>query len=185
MDWKSEYLIPLYQALCVPCVIFLVGYAVELIGKLLGTLFAKVFGEKTAFFIMNRLTFAGTVHHELAHALFAFISGAKVTKVELFRVRGTQLGCVEFCPRGNVFTKAVQISLASIAPVICGGMSLCIGGWIWIRYCTQIWHYVLNGYLMVSIFIHMNMSRQDIKNALKGMPLTLVVCYVIFLLLVR
>ena len=37
------------------------------------------------------------------------------------------------------------------------------------------------GYLFISIFFHMNMSTQDIKNAWKGMPLSIVICYLIFL----
>lgn len=183
MDWTNEYLIPLYQAVLVPCVIFLMGAVIELAGKVFAAMLARMFGEKTAFFIMNRFTFLGTVHHELAHALFAFLSGAKVTKVEVFRVRGKQLGCVEFYTRGNAVTKAVQMTLASIAPVVCGTMSLFVLSLLWLRYCTQIWHYVLVFYFFISIFIHMNMSAQDIKNAVKGLPLTIAVCYVIFLVL--
>ncbi|MDD7403255.1 MAG: metalloprotease family protein [Butyribacter sp.] len=180
MQWDNEFLIPLYNALLIPAAVFGIGLIVEWIGGLLTTFLGMLFGGKIAFFIRNRLTFIGTVHHELAHALFAWISGAKVTKVELFHVRGEQLGCVEFYPRGNTFTKAIQMMLASIAPVVCGAVSLCVLSWFWCYRCTLTWHYILTGYLMVSILFHMNMSSQDIKNAWKGMPLTMLICYIIF-----
>lgn len=182
MSWDNEYLMPLYNALLIPAVIFALGLLVEWVGNLFAKLLAKFIGADAAFFIRNRLTFIGTVHHELAHALFALISGAKVTKVELFRVRGEQLGCVEFYPRGTAFTKAIQMTLASIAPVICGSISLCVISWFWRYRCTAIWQYILLAYLFISIFFHMNMSTQDVKNAIKGMPLTIVICYLVFLI---
>lgn len=183
MVGNYDFLTPLYETLLVPAVIFGIGLIVEWIGNVIAGILARLFGGKVAFFIRNRLTFIGTVHHELAHALFALISGAKVTKVELFHVRGQQLGCVEFYPRGNAFTRAIQMTLSSIAPVVCGGISLCVLSWLWCYRCVLAWHYVLVGYLMISIIFHMNMSTQDIKNAWKGMPLTMLICYVIFFFL--
>lgn len=183
MTWNHEYLIPLYNALLIPAIIFSVGMLVEGIGNVIAGIVAMIFGGRVAFFIRNRLTFPGTVHHELAHAFFALISGARVTKVELFHVRGEQLGCVEFYPRGTAFTKSLQMTLASIAPVVCGTASLCLMHWLWRFQCVELWQYVLVGYLGISIFLHMNMSGQDIKNALRGMPFTILLCYLIFLLI--
>ncbi len=181
MDWNNAYLIPLYNALLIPVLIFGLGLIVEGFGNLLTAVISLFFGGSVAFFVRNRLTFIGTVHHELAHALFATLSGAKVTKIELFHVRGNQLGCVEFYTRGNVVIQALQMTLSSIAPVICGGISLCLLTWVWRYHCIEEWHYILTGYLFISIFFHMNMSTQDIKNAWKGMPLSIVICYLIFL----
>lgn len=180
MDWNNEFLIPLYNALLVPAVVFAVGLIVEWIGNGITSVLAWILGPRVAFFIRNRLTFVGTMHHELAHALFAIISGAKVTKIELFHVRGDQLGCVEFYPRGNGFLRAIQMTLSSIAPVVCGGVSLCVLSWVWRYQCVLQWHYIVTGYFMISIFFHMNMSSQDVKNALRGMPLTMVICYLVF-----
>lgn len=180
MAWNNEYLIPLYNGLLIPAVIFAVGLLVEWIGNVIAGILAAFLGGRTAFFIRNRLTFVGTMHHELAHALFAVISGAKVTKVELFHVRGEQLGCVEFYPRGNAFTKSLQMTLSSIAPVVCGTGSLCVLYWLWRYQCVELWQDILLVYLGVSIFFHMNMSTQDIKNAWRGMPFTILLCYIIF-----
>lgn len=180
MTWDNEYLIPFYNALLIPAVIFAVGLLVEWFSNMITSVLAAFLGGRAAFFIRNRLTFPGTVHHELAHAFFAVLSGAKVTKVELFHVRGEQLGCVEFYPRGNAFTKALQMTLASIAPVVCGTGSLCVLFWLWRVQCVELWHNILVGYAGISILFHMNMSTQDIKNAWKGMPFTILLCYGIF-----
>lgn len=179
---NNPYFVALYQTLLIPMIIFGAGLLIESIADLSTGLFATVFGSKAAFFIRNRLTFVGTVHHELSHALFAWVSGAKVTKIELFHVRGNQLGCVEFVPRGNRLSKSIQLTLASIAPVICGGVSLCVLSWL-LRYrCTAYWHYIITGYLLVSIIFHMNLSSQDVKNALRGLPIPMIICYFAFLL---
>lgn len=180
MDWNNPYAIALYQTLLIPVLIFGVGLLVEWIANAITGVLARLVGEKAAFLIRNRLTFVGTIHHELAHALLALISGAKVTKIELFHVRGRQLGCVEFVPRGTKFSKAVQLTLASIAPVICGAVSLCLLSWLFRYRCQENWQYIVTGYLFVSIAFHMNMSSQDVKNALHGMPVTMVICYIAF-----
>lgn len=179
--WNHPYLIPLYNAMLIPAAIFAVGLLVEWFGNLLTVLLSYLFGKKAAFIIRNRLTFIGTVHHELAHALFASVSGAKVTKIELFHVRGNQLGCVEFYPRGNVVIRAVQMTLASIAPVLCGALSLSVIFWIFTSFPLEIWQIIVLGYLFISIFFHMNMSTQDVKNAWKGIPVTIIIGYFIFL----
>lgn len=180
--WNHPYLIPLYNAMLIPTAIFVVGLLVEWFGNLLTLILSYLFGKKAAFFIRNRLTFIGTVHHELAHALFATVSGAKVTKIELFHVRGDQLGCVEFYPRGNAVIRAIQMTLASIAPVLCGALSLSVILWIFITFSLEIWQIVILGYLFISIFFHMNMSTQDVKNAWKGIPVAILIGYIVFLL---
>ena len=86
MDWNNAYLIPLYNALLIPVLIFGLGLVVEGFGNLLTAVISLFFGGSVAFFVRNRLTFIGTVHHELAHALFATLSGAKVTKNQTGRI---------------------------------------------------------------------------------------------------
>lgn len=179
--WNHPYFIPLYNAMLIPTAIFVVGLLVEWFGNLLTLMLSWLFGKKAAFFIRNRLTFIGTVHHELAHALFATVSGAKVTKIELFKVRGKQLGCVEFYPRGNAVIRAIQMTLASIAPVLCGALSLSVIFWIFTSFPLEIWQIIVLGYLFISIFFHMNMSTQDVKNAWKGIPVILLIEYIVFL----
>ena len=79
----------------------LVGMLIEFITMEITRGLAKHMGVSTALFIMNGLTFVGTIHHELSHALYALITGAKVTNVEVFKPKDDRLGCVEFIPRGR------------------------------------------------------------------------------------
>ena len=63
MDWNNAYLIPLYNALLIPVLIFGLGLVVEGFGNLLTAVISLFFGGSGAFFVRNRLTFIGTVHH--------------------------------------------------------------------------------------------------------------------------
>lgn len=137
------------------------------------------FGRLVTLFIANYLTFIGTVHHELAHAIFAFCTGAKIIKIDLFYPAGHTLGKVIFKPRGNVITKSIQLTMSAIAPVILG----CITEYFLISYITAnslsgIASFVIY-YLIISILLHMTMSKQDIENALKGLPICTIIIYVI------
>lgn len=181
IDITNPYVNAFINALLIPMIIFSVGFLIEKISNAITRFLAHFIGEKAAFFIRNRLTFPGTVHHELSHAFFALISGAKVTKVKLFKLQGQQLGYVEFVPRGNAFTRAIQMTLTSIAPIVCGAATLCILSWLWRYRCLAPWHYILVGYLFVSVGFHLNMSEQDIKNSLKGIPVMVVICFLAFL----
>ena len=92
-------------------VVPLVGMLIDFINEEIGKAIARGAGVSVAWFVMNILTFVGTIHHELSHALYALITGAKVTNVEVFKPKDDRLGCVEFIPRGNWFTKALQMTL--------------------------------------------------------------------------
>lgn len=181
IDITNPYVNALISAILVPMIIFSVGFLVEKLSNAITRILARFIGEKAAFFIRNRLTFIGTVHHELSHAFFALISGAKVTKVKLFKLKGQQLGFVEFVPRGNAFSMAIQMTLTSIAPIVCGAASLCLMSWLWRYKCSFPWQYILVGYLFVSVAFHLNMSDQDIKNSLKGIPVIILICFLAFL----
>ena len=73
------------------------------------------------------------------------------------------------------------MTLASIAPVLCGALSLSVIFWIFTSFPLEIWQIIVLGYLFISIFFHMNMSTQDVKNAWKGIPVTIIIGYFIFL----
>lgn len=157
----------------------LVGMLIEFITMEITRGLAKNMGVSTALFIMNGLTFVGTIHHELSHALYALITGAKVTKVEVFKPQGDRLGCVEFLPRGNWFTKALQMTLSGIAPTVQGFITLCLLVLLFIHMPAILWLRILLGYVMFSIFIHMTMSSADIKAAIKGLPIVMVLVFIV------
>lgn len=136
-------------------------------------------GRLVTLLIANYLTFVGTMHHELSHAIFAFCTGAKVIKIDLFYPEGHTLGKVIFKPRGNTITKSIQLTMSAIAPVVLG----CITEYFLISYVSA---NSLNGiasfiiyYLIISILLHMTMSKQDIKNAIRGLPICTIIVYCI------
>jgi hypothetical protein len=141
------------------------------------------FGAKAGMFIVNRLTFPGTIHHELSHALFAFVTGAKVTDIKLLTFQGNELGSVKFKPRGTAFLQSIQLCFASLAPVIMGIISLYLMvTMLNPRYAAPQWQYFVLIYLEISIFIHMTLSGKDILVALKGLPGMLLLLILIFCL---
>ena len=72
------------------------------------------------------------------------------------------------------------MTLSSIAPVSLGIVTLyLIGRYLWPA-CTIIGLRVLVGYLALSIFLHMDLSGQDIRVALNGLPVCLMILFIIF-----
>ena len=160
-------------------VVPLVGLLIEFITMEITKSLAKHMGVSVALFIMNGLTFVGTIHHELSHALYALITGAKITKVEVFKPQDNRLGCVEFIPRGNWLTKSLQLTLSGIAPTVQGFLTLCLLFWLFFSLQPILWVRILLGYVMFSIFIHMTMSTADIKAAAKGLPIVAVIVFIL------
>ncbi|XME04571.1 hypothetical protein QYZ88_018950 (plasmid) [Lachnospiraceae bacterium C1.1] len=176
----SNIIEALAYALIGPVVLILIGLVIHYLDLILTGAIARATNSTIAFIFRNYLTYFGTVHHELAHALFAFVTGAKVLRINLIP-RGTKLGSVEFETRGNIFFKSIQLSLSAIAPVIFGAVSMFIMIYAILPKCSLAWHYILFVYIFISIFFHMTMSTQDINNFLKGFPICLLILFVIFL----
>ena len=65
--------------------ILVVGLFMELFQSLLTKIFTRVFGSKFAYTFLNRITFIGVMHHELSHALFTLLTGARIEKMNLFK----------------------------------------------------------------------------------------------------
>lgn len=176
----SNIIEALIYALIGPISLVFIGLLVHYLDLFLTGLIAGLSNNTIAFIIRNYITYPGTVHHELAHAVFATLSGAKVVKINLIP-RGTQLGSVEFETRGNIFQKSIQLSLSAIAPVICGAISIFLMLRFIFPMCYLTWHYISFAYILISIFFHMTMSTQDIKNFIKGFPACILILFIIFL----
>lgn len=162
-------------------VIPMVGFLITLAKKALLYLLGMVFDADTIWLIANRLTFPGVIHHECAHALFVVLTGAKIGHIELFHQRNDQLGCVTWYPRA-IFSgaKSIQCTLVSVAPVILGVLDVYLMYAFLLPRCAQIWQLVLVVYLMLSIFFHATMSRQDIRIAWQGLPVCTLILFVLF-----
>lgn len=160
--------------------LFLFGLLIHVVKNGIHSLLAAMLGAKAAFIAVNYLTYPGTIHHELAHALLAIVTGARVTGIRLLP-RGRTLGSVDMVPRGGVILQSVQNLLSAIAPVLCGCISLyCLFIYGW-PLCTCWWQMALFFYLFFSVLLHMDLSAADIRIALSGLPVCAVIIFLILL----
>ena len=165
-------------------IIPVLGIIVDLVQKTITKGIAGILGGKAANVIVNKVTFIGVIHHELSHALMALVTGAKITEANLFKPdknSGT-LGNVKYVPRGNKLVQSIQMTFSSVAPVPCGIISSMLIVKYAISKCEIYWQYIIVIYLLVSIILHMNLSKQDIKVALKGSPVLCIAVFIIVLL---
>lgn len=63
--------------------VIIIGAGIEKIQKLEIKLLMHFMSPKKALFIADRLTFPGTMLHEIAHALIAWTTGAVIQKIKL------------------------------------------------------------------------------------------------------
>lgn len=120
-------------------------------------------GKKFAIFILNYATFIGTIHHELSHAIFAILTGAKILSVRLFTINRYKLGSVTYQLRGGIFRKALQQTIVSMAPLLTAIPT----SYILFKYGYSGTENILFKsfilYAIISIILQSSMSRQDIK----------------------
>lgn len=125
--------------------------------------------------------YAGVIAHEFAHFIVAVVLRAEIISVDLldknFIETGT-LGSVEYAPTGGLVRRGLQHFLISSAPVWLGAFNI-----FW-AYNTMlahsdslVWQLGLS-YLIISIIIHMNMSIDDLKLYLRGIPTILVLGWI-------
>lgn len=180
---EQRLLTALVGTICILLVIPTVGCLIHLIRTVILRVIGEVVGGETAWFIANRATFLGVVHHECAHALVAVLTGGKIEQMQLFHPQGDQLGCVVWRPRrlypGSC---AIQYTLVSIAPVVFGCCTVYLLGKYGFPLCTSAWQTILLGYILFSVFIQSTMSRQDMHVAAKGLPACAAIIFVVLFL---
>ncbi|MCR5128631.1 MAG: hypothetical protein K6B69_11090 [Lachnospiraceae bacterium] len=165
---KYSALISLAVIVAIPMTGFLIHLFVT---RLLANLLSLINPSGKLFlFVANTLTFPGVCYHELSHALFAFITGAKVKKIVLYHKEGNHLGYVEMIPRGPLPLKWMQMSFSACAPVITGLIGECVILWVFATLTLPTWGYILCGFFFFCLLLHMEMSGADIKGYLKGIP---------------
>lgn len=166
-------------ALVLTAFIPLLGIAAEYFNKLLVFVLKKLIGSKLTNVLCNYITFPGTVHHELSHALLAFLTGAKIEHISLFKPDGDSLGSVEYHNRGSFILRAIQDSMSAIAPIMCGMLTSGIIIWVLFKSDLPLWAIIALIYLLISIILHMRMSSADIKIMWKGIPVIFLIALVI------
>ena len=150
--------------------VLIIGWVVNKIEQFQLRMLSNTTSNKIACFICNRVTFIGTVIHELSHALFVILTGAKLIKVKIFEIsKDGTLGHVEFALQGKKWKQFFQLSLISCAPVFMGILIEYLLIKIVLTYSLGLWIEILLWYVIISVFDHMSMSNVDIKNYLHGM----------------
>ena len=148
-------------------------------------IFQRIFGLVSRsgmlyLFFANTLTFPGVVYHELSHALFAFLTGAKVNEIKLYQKKAGHLGYVNYTPRGPWAIRCIQLSLASCAPVVTGLAA--VAGILYLFVSgigMPVYLKALLIYLGISVLIHMDMSGADLKSYGKGIPFVFLLIFII------
>lgn len=136
--------------------------------------------------LINYVTFVGVIHHELSHAFLAFLTGAKITEVKLFRInhKDGRLGYVSYAPRGNFIMMSIQKVFASVAPILMGLVS-CGLLYLYVLPMAEasIWSVCLFYYVFVSIILHMSLSKQDIQVMQGGIIVVILLFTIVFYVL--
>ena len=163
-------------------IIPMLGFAIDKIIRAVISIPKGYTIRKLVLFLVNRVAFVGTVHHELAHMLVAIITGAKVVNVNLFKPQGGSLGNVSIVPRGPGLLQKFQLAATAVAPMVLGALS---EYFLYTRLLTVYisgWQHWLLVYIMISIGLHMTMSLADLKCYVKGIvplsPILFIVVYI-------
>lgn len=120
-------------------------------------------GKKLAIFVLNYGTFIGTIHHELSHAIFALLTGAKIISVKLFTINKYKLGSVTYKLRGGIVSKAIQQTITSMAPLITAiPTSYLLYRYVYSNTDNRVVQAIII-YIIVSVVLQSPMSNQDIK----------------------
>lgn len=169
----------LITALILTASIPILGIIAECVNRLFKFIIQKLFGPKFTNILCNYITFPGTVHHELSHALLTFLTGAKIDSISLFKPNGDSLGSVEYHNRGSFVLRAIQNSMSAIAPVLCGAATSSVIIYAMLNCKLPILAIIVLVYILISIILHMRMSRADIKIMWKGIPVIFLLALIV------
>lgn len=167
------------SALIITFIIPAFGIVMGMLRKIIYRIMAFI-SPGFAFAVANYLTFPGVMHHELSHALWGFITGAKIKKINLFKPSGMSLGSVQMIYRGPWLFRCIQGCMSAIAPVAMGIVTCTLTCIYLLPAMTGGSATILVYYLLFSIIMHMTMSPSDMICFIKGVVgvyiLVLLVC---------
>ena len=171
-----------------------ISLALFAIGLLMGKLrhlaiegaLRRLLGAKAAIIVGYYLTIIGTLHHELAHALGYLITGGQVHRISIIpRAQpdgSIRLGYVLGSTRGPWLMRAVQDTVSATAPLWMGFLTVYL-----------LWRFALPRaastgltaflyYTIVSIVLHMELSKEDLKILSRGFLPVLLLLYIAILI---
>lgn len=170
--------------------VIIIGWAINKLENLQIRFLSKIVKRETAVNICNYATFPGVCLHELAHAVMAWLTGAKVVEICFFALGDDgRLGYVSYAPRGSKLQQKFQIAATSCAPVLFGLQFLILLVFLLCTVQLPWYSYIAGWYVAISVLDHMSMSSVDIKCYVKSMfiflPLIFIISYVIILFAYR
>lgn len=146
-----------------------IGWAADRLERLALNFIARHWGREWALLFCSWLTFPGVVIHELSHALAAIITGARITKMALFKPsRDGTLGYVNIATKGKRSRQGLQMAAVSCAPVVSGMLWLNLIGRVLRGYEVHWTTAAFLIYLWICVMCHMSMSGADLKAYRKG-----------------
>lgn len=193
---SQTFLIPLYSVLLVLVGFIAIGLLCDflssfVIGGLLGPVVAL--GWSTAFL-------PGVIMHELSHAVFLALFGAKIDDIvvredsrhplTLYRRAGfdeghvsatNTAGHVSYERRGPYLLQSLQRVVGAIAPTVVGVLCMFLLYRCIVGYCAVWWQYAVCIYLFICALGGSAMSTADIADMMPGLPVCLALLYLIFL----
>ena len=171
-------------AVLLPFAIIIVGFFIQLVGEAIATLLGIVVDPWLAHGLINYLTIPGVVLHELSHAFFAYVTGAKVIEVAPFKKDENSLGHLYFRNKGNKLVVSLQNIFISCAPLLIGSVVVygCYCA-LFVLPSSLLWLKIIIAYIGISMFFHMTMSTADIKVYVRGIPLFMCIILIITVIL--
>lgn len=147
-------------------------------------LLSLIVGNSLATLFINKITFFGTIVHELSHAIMAILTGAKVKGIDLFNIvpQENALGTTYVAFSKNIFLQSIQRVAVAIAPII--------GGFVVIYLLNMIpidkkWVLYLVRYLQISVLLHISISTTDIKVGAAGLPVVFILLVAVIIVLIK
>ena len=183
-NWYNTYnylLNPLIIIICTYIMAIVAFFYRRIICRLLSTgvssKFSNIFDEK--------IMIVGLLHHELAHAFLAIISGAKLVEFSILPKKidnAFTIGHISLIKRGPLPIRMLQGSLSGFAPLICGEITV----YIIFIHLIQVMAFgklaetIFLVFIAFSITYHMGLSKQDIKSSIFGTPVIYIVLYILY-----
>jgi len=196
---SPQLLTPLYGTIFLVVAFMAVGRLLDALCGVVTGLVAGVLGD-VVYWGWGTVFLPGTVMHELAHALFIACTGGRVTQIVvredsrhpwvLYSARGRApssrvcpggVGHVSYVLRGPYVAKSIQRVLGSIAPTVVG--VVCMGALVGVLRdgLDAWWQVALVVYLLLCALAGSTLSSVDVEEMLPGLPVCLVLVYVVLL----
>lgn len=133
----------------------------------------RLLGAKAAVFVGYYLTIIGTLHHELAHALGYLLTGGRVHRISILPKAqpdgSIRLGYVIGSTRGPWLLRAIQDTVSATAPLSFGFLTIYLLVHCALPRASDAGMTAFLYYAVISIALHMELSREDLKILSHGL----------------